>query len=908
MRITRLKLVNFIGIKDGMNKDEIEIFFPDNGNKFTILNGGNGCGKSTILSTLHPFKETFDDRKELIYGEEGSKEIDIISDESVYKIRHYYGKHAGSFIEKDGVELNPGGGIRLFEDKVRDELGITKEYFNIGKIGSNTDNFVHFSTTKRKEYISTFVSEVEKYLKVYDTVSKKYKLDSDKLKSLAKDLTKYDKSEMIASHLETIKEELKTLENEIIAKSKEEAIIGANIEHYNTKMSEINYIELKNAMGELENSAKQIQSTIKMIESKNINNENFNTDLNNIQKLKDILVKNKISIATLEKDIHDLSNKSIEYQNAKINNQYKLNGLSTGTDDNSDSLNKELTKLENNKKKITKELEKLNIIKYFEGVNVNSLPLLLNKYIAFMQFLIQNYNQLKSNTIDPKLTNIELFFKRDCTRILTAQRELSRNTITETAKLKDEKVKECSFKNANLGKLDILEKRPHECNIDSCPFIADALKYKNLPSEIENLEVEIENIKVSLEDLNYKAEQINEVINLFRNTSAYYKNLSASENIIYKYQVDTYGNIVEIMSKPLNEVEEIFNLIKHEVDIYIDSFNKLLNINDLIKQNTNTLEKINNSKEVIDLYTNEIKKIDKQLEKNTIEYADKKEQLDKLNQENFSLDVYITDLTNYNSALNEMEKITNAQKANKKLIDKYEDISAKKIEATSNRNNLTQLLSIKQSEKTKITDDITNSEVALRHIADLEKQEKELNETYVVYDIIKDALDPRSGIPLVYVKAYLGKTEIIANELLNIAFNGKFEIHFESGPKDFFIQVRTGDSIKSDIKNASQGEIALTTISISLALIEQSIQGFNVLSLDEIDGALDDGNREAFINILDSQIRKLDIEQVFIISHNDAFDSVPMNIIALPGAKKKLNNPEYMKNKTVIYNFEETGE
>lgn len=49
---------------------------------------------------------------------------------------------------------------------------------------------------------------------------------------------------------------------------------------------------------------------------------------------------------------------------------------------------------------------------------------------------------------------------------------------------------------------------------------------------------------------------------------------------------------------------------------------------------------------------------------------------------------------------------------------------------------------------------------------------------------------------------------------------------------------------------------------------------------------------------------KLGIEQVFIISHNNAFDSVPMNLIMLKGCEEKLANPDFMKNKTVIYSLE----
>ena len=125
------------------------------------------------------------------------------------------------------------------------------------------------------------------------------------------------------------------------------------------------------------------------------------------------------------------------------------------------------------------------------------------------------------------------------------------------------------------------------------------------------------------------------------------------------------------------------------------------------------------------------------------------------------------------------------------------------------------------------------------------------------------------------------KLKDIVNELLEIAFDGNFEINFVTDTREFFIQVRTGETIKNDIKEASQGEIALTTISISLALIEQAIGNYNIIALDEIDGPLDSSNRQNFISILNTQIEKLGIEQLFVISHNDAFDTEAMDLILL---------------------------
>jgi len=78
--------------------------------------------------------------------------------------------------------------------------------------------------------------------------------------------------------------------------------------------------------------------------------------------------------------------------------------------------------------------------------------------------------------------------------------------------------------------------------------------------------------------------------------------------------------------------------------------------------------------------------------------------------------------------------------------------------------------------------------------------------------------------------------------------------------------------------------------------------------LDEIDGPLDPGNRSKFIDILDQQIDKLGIEQVFIISHNNAFDASPMDLILLKGNTVDTDNKSFMENKNIIFNINDIKE
>ena len=68
------------------------------------------------------------------------------------------------------------------------------------------------------------------------------------------------------------------------------------------------------------------------------------------------------------------------------------------------------------------------------------------------------------------------------------------------------------------------------------------------------------------------------------------------------------------------------------------------------------------------------------------------------------------------------------------------------------------------------------------------------------------------------------------------------------------------------------------------------------MSLDEIDGALDTDNRRNFILIMERQIERIGSEQNFMITHNDAFSSYPVDIIDLSGE----HNQEAYKYATFI--------
>ena len=183
MKITYLKLKNFVNLITGLNAREIEIDFSKAKNKIILITGPNGSGKTSILSCLHPFayNGNLDIRNEtplVEVGKDGYKEIHIKDGLNEYVIKHYY-THSKethtvkSYIFKDGEDLNPNGNVKSFKEVIKEELDIEPDYLKLSRLGSNVTNFIDLKTSERKSFMGKILDEVEIYLKYYKKITEK---------------------------------------------------------------------------------------------------------------------------------------------------------------------------------------------------------------------------------------------------------------------------------------------------------------------------------------------------------------------------------------------------------------------------------------------------------------------------------------------------------------------------------------------------------------------------------------------------------------------------------------------------------------------------------------------------------------------------------------------------------------
>ena len=905
MFISRLYLKNFIGIKSGLGLDEIEINFPKNGKAVTMIRGGNGSGKSTILSMLTPFKKSFDERDKLILdGVDGIKEIDFEDNGHTYKIKHIIPgpgskTPAASFISKDGVEQNDAGKVTLFEEYVKDEFKVGKEYFKVGKLGANIENFVNLTPGDRKLYIATFVEAVQKYLNAYKIVSDKYKLNEQQITQINNDLKKLENIDDLQKSIKENEELLVSTEATITELTKKIYKTEAEINKISKDMALINYSEAKST---LQIKTASLKKNYQINEKFNKCYEPLTIDEcnNKVNEVTDKLNKLLSDKTTTDTDIQVENKKILEIDNELIKINSQLDGKSVI---DLDSLQKET---EEYKAKVNKYKEKLDSDELVSKLyNSDKSVNYLDSFKSFITTLLSNHDVLVKCSIEPDKTNGSLFLSPNFQEIYNAYSKSMAASIGNNRTLLEETNAEYNKKCANSDKLEILEKRPANCTNDSCPFICDALLYKNLPSELELLEEKISAVKKSIESNEIELDNLRDIKAAYLLVINAFKRLSPRENIVYQYFVNKYGKIQDLISIPYNTLNTYFAETCEKIETIISENNDYIeNKSELEKRTLLWSSQIES--ESVRLYFENEKTQQLQLKSEAgIRKGELTTKLAELNTDIDKTRTLLTDLNDYLTSLVETDQLEKDVDDLNNTISVYENLLSEKAAATEAKNELESQLKEVQTQKDELSKKIPSLKAVEITINQLNDNLTELNKTFTNYSNVKDALSPKSGIPLIFIQSFLDSTESIANELLNIAYGGKFEIKFIPTAKDFFIQVKmekdNQDIVIEDIKIASAGERALTTISISLALVERAIGDYNIMYLDEIDGSLDSKYRDSFIDILDKQIEKLGLEQVFVISHNKSFDTCSANLILLKGNDVDKNDSVYMSNKEIIY-------
>lgn len=950
MKITYIKLVNVIGIYAGTGLHELEIDFSKSKNKITMLLGGNGKGKTSLLSYLNPYRESFDARKNLIILDEndkplnGLKEIHYEVDGKAVTIQHYYSKTSSknkSFVQIDGVEQNENGNIKSAYQVIEKVLRVSKDYFTVGRLGDNVSNFINFKTAKRKEYINTFVPSISPYLEAYDITNTKFRTIKHMLDSLNSQLTKFGEVDLLEENKSLLSDELKKTEDHLtdlqvsIAKKKEEL---------EQKSSDLYSSDLVSSLGidsvsissptefmrrlvlvknDYETAYKTSKSHIDSFTDKYSNLSGMTTD-----QLNAYMEQNKVAIAkidtkyeTLGNQKEDLSTRLLKIDNSIQSTQSKISNLKTYK---TDQLTSDLANLDESidaEKKsidsITSSLGEDTMSKVL-GQPVLDIPVAaLNNYQSAWSSLKDIWSELDGYTSQDNLTDILNLDSSDILGDYAAKVTKATNELN--AKIAQHHQLAADLENL-MSSPDLqtaVATHSSKCSLgDDCPFMKIVLSSKNssswstmedLSGMITKLEEYISSTRQSLEATN---DYVNNISTLWRSihhtlkSSPDFKAIlpdladMTDTNDILKYFLTTTSTKYELDYKLTDILDGAikFSYSTSNLKSYLASRDSLAQSLEAAKQ---TDKLVSEYKSTIKEYSHNKDEITTELAKITTSLTDLDSKKKQATQENSLLSQYISYQDEFSKHKQDLQDINDLLKTNNDLLATIANITS----------DINKLSTDTESTKVKISQFKSNQEDLIKKLAiidDTRTQLETINSVFSYFSLIQKATDPKKGIPLIFSNIYLQSITDSANELLNIAYNGSFSIDIQLTQKDFFVHVYKDDgTYLTDILEASQGEQALTNLSLSLALLYKVSSGYNILYLDEVDGVLSTENRSKFLQMLDSQIENLDIDQTFIISHNNSFDSNNVDLILLDEHGVNLDDKEFMMGKNVVFDIDE---
>ena len=848
MKIEKIVLKNFSAIKNAMNANILTIDFGCSRNNICLIIGPNGSGKTTLLSLLTPFAslgnlDIRDGNEMILEKKEGYKELHIRDGEDYYVIKHFYTPHDGkshttkSYIEKNGCELNTNGNVTSFKIYVKTELNIEPDYLKLIRLGNNVTSLISLSETERKNFMSKLLDEIGISLNYYKKVNADLRqlkqmiaLDVEKLKRL-----RIDDINSAQSTMDYYKKEIANHEED---RDRLNSIISV-LEHEIGQIEDPEFLREK-----IVNTTKKIKKMDLVLEKKD--QLESNDAAYYAQKIA-TLEKRKIK---LEDSMHSMDQR-IEKLISSIDqseNQYRLVMVQWQKEEQSDH-----------------EIEKLR-------QEVNRLDDLLSKRERVIEEYLPKYSA-------PELGDFIVFLKN---QQMVADRtyEFGENVIKKIISLIRQKRDVTQYITAGMMSLN------EQASEENSLLLMQLKRRYNFSKEIECMDINCQplqlwnHIKGLLHDRevdekeNYDFYKDMELA--YHNIKNLLQSFSSWESIILKLPEKVKnGFTIEVLLKKIEKLDKIYSEktmqdLLSEITEY-ESTLKLKSQRDEISDSIARFAQLSNLEYLRSqkaFYEKKLEEEKDELRSLRIENSEYEEKLIEISHELETLDILRETFEKYDEL---SELLLSLEEDYKKYRENLKEIGVCRKDL--------EMACYKIDSLRKNMQELSNAMVQYEVI------NKELANYEEIYDemvLVKESLSSKKGMPLYHIKHYLGNTEEITNELLDIAYDGEISIDpFHISPTEFRIPFHIRGKQMKDVKYASQGELSFLSIALSFGLSAQSLSKYNIMLLDEIDGPLDIKNREKFIRILENQIDRIGSEQNFLITHNNMFSSYPVDIIDL---------------------------
>lgn len=875
MRITYIRLENYIGIYNGRGDDVLEIDLSQNVNPIVIIRGTNGSGKSTLLKSLTPIN---DDSNAIVPGVTGRKVIRYLHNGITYEIEYVHPidkegkrKQTRGQVYKYGPngkeELNPTWNVSSAKDIIYSLFNLDSNFLALSQLSSEDRGLADKRPAERKSFVSSIISGIEAYNAMYKIISKKHSMYKSLIQSLTAKINRIGNKEDLDLRYNTITKQVSQAISDRDASIQRIAMLRAKLDENNAEKLLEEYTKIRDKY-EL-NKKDRVLFTNSLSQYYKDRTSNIYTVEERAKFIRDEemeLSENKAKLPQWEESYKTASN---EYSSCEL----KIADINT-------EINKKKSRLETF---IDADFSEEEFGRYNEAVD--NLKAIEND-IAKLDYRIDNkseYDRLKelfdmmNNFSYAIMDRYECITREDVDTLVTRNSSFYENTLATITKEIEACTKERISTEADIGfyeslveKTKNLELKPKDCKFTDCVFIVEAIEAeKKKPKDaLVKLSDKLKKLEDGLKELNDNLHLTNEAKSfmdklealqvVFESNTSYLSKIGADG--IWKGFIESINNntTAKFLEEYIYRATNSYNLLeaKESVSKIVDSLKE-----SAIKYNAN--------KSIIDEINGDIERMEAERKgyeidlniayENMGNYSALRDEYDCLIREAETNLPHLDRIQEIDLEMRELEKKANESKAKRDLI---KELNAKILEesavAERCKDNYNELIAQR--------DDIAHNKIL---IDEYHKEMQEYTDNYERIEAIKYYVSPNTGIQTIFIGAYMNDIMVKANELASCIFGGEFVIQpFVINETEFRIPCLGSGLMNDDISSMSTSQICMLSMIISFAILANASTDYNILKLDEIDGGLDTENRIQFITLLGNLISMVGCEQCFLISHN----------------------------------------
>ena len=822
MKIVYIKLINFIGVNAAMGVREVEFSFDKVDKPIIQIYGKNRCGKTVLIQQLHPFSSinmNGDERSDLpliIPNETGIKNIVYEMNGDVYNITHTYtptrtSHSISSSLKKNGEELNPSGGVTIFNTLIEQILGINKYIFQFILNGTQLTSFGNMSTVQRKTLLNKALG-IDIYDKIHKMSTEDYRYTNKLITSLNNTkeyiLAQYGSYESLCGMLSNKQNEHSMLSNEIVdIKSEMDKLRGA-IASINNQNPHQELMGINNQIMSYNAVVSELGSYDPNLYDKLVDEQmTLNSSLNSLKSERTIV----------KKDVDMLYEKKNDINNTML--------ASKRAADDYNNMIRMRDELENKIRSIDVEMDTQGSSSYYRSMI--QLAQAINDTCTEIASCLNEHHMKMFVDMISNGVDVSAFLIQEGSVLMDSEKEMSVvsriKSMVET--INGEWVEsKCPYNNC-------IHLKTHRMLQTYFKSYQSTTESQFTQYDLEQIDHAYKNVQTIRRLLNTDVPM--ELTEHFKLT-----------NILLNVQAKQVGIDVSYITYLMEEAK------KNELRIQYVS--QLTDINASIDRMKNVIIPTDNMDEAIKDIDKKISDLVNRDNELTNMINDLSKQIDDNDRQRLMLSqikhINIADVTRRKNQLDSLIAQLNESQS------RYDQLSIIYNEKCNILNNLSSELKI-------LTDAHTQYNNTMKEI-----------DSHVLsndrYKVIAEATSSTKGKPVIAIRDTVNNALSLTNRLLDIMYDGEIELLDPTiDESSFTLPFRCGTHTSSDIRYGSQSESTLLSFALELSIVSSLTPNIYAL-VDEIDAALDTEMCMSFITMLLEICATLKIEQLFLISHH----------------------------------------